>query len=143
MWSLSLSPTCPCRSLSTFSTLLPASTWATFMPPSWLPSPAHLTQLAKVMYTYWRERRTEQGGHRIISTLDYDETGSQNESYICFRHRKIRAICKTRASQITSSVPIQFPIIFMPFPPFSNHHETFLAPHEPIPPCLKSSNERW
>ena len=102
MWWLLLSPTCPCWSLSTFSTLLPASTWATFMPPPWLPSPAHLTQLAKVAYTYWHKQQTKQGGHCIISTLDYDETGSQNKSYICFQHWKIRAISKTGASQITS-----------------------------------------
>ena len=87
----------------TFSAPLPASTWATFTPPSWLPSPAHLTRLAKVVYPYWRERRTERGGHRIISILNYDETDSQNESYICFRHREIKAVRKTRASQVTSS----------------------------------------
>lgn len=87
----------------TLSAPLPAPTWATFTPPSWLPSPSHLTRLAKVVYPYWRERRIERGGHRIIPILNYDETDSQNESYICFRRREIKAVRKTRASQVTSS----------------------------------------
>ncbi|KAH7886603.1 enhancer of polycomb-like-domain-containing protein [Phlebopus sp. FC_14] len=86
----------------TFSSPLPSSMFATFIVPSWIPSPAQLLRLAKAIYPYWRERRTERGGHRIIPTLNFDETDT-NESYICFRRREIKAVRKTRASQATSS----------------------------------------
>jgi enhancer of polycomb-like protein len=35
--------------------------------------------------------------------VQFDETDTQNESYICFRRREIKAVRKTRASQVTSS----------------------------------------
>jgi enhancer of polycomb-like protein len=104
----------------TLSAPLPPSTFATFTVPVWVPTPSQLTRIARIIYPYWRERRTERGGHRIIPTLNvrssfshmasptdpsvqFDETDTQNESYICFRRREIKAIRKTRASQVTSS----------------------------------------
>ena len=45
---------------------LPASTWATFMPPSWLSSLAHLAWLAKVVYAYWCEQWTKRGSPKTI-----------------------------------------------------------------------------
>jgi enhancer of polycomb-like protein len=87
----------------TLSMPLPPATFATFTVPVWVPTPSQLTRIARIIYPYWRERRTERGGHRIIPTLNFDETDTQNESYICFRRREIKAVRKTRASQVTSS----------------------------------------
>ncbi|KAF9242838.1 enhancer of polycomb-like-domain-containing protein [Melanogaster broomeanus] len=85
-----------------FSSPLPSSLFATFTVPSWIPPPAQLFRIAKTIYPYWRERRIERGGHRIIPILNYDET-DVNDSYICFRRREIKSVRKTRASQATSS----------------------------------------
>jgi len=35
-----------------------------------VPTPSQLTRIARIIYPYWRERRTERGGHRIIATLN-------------------------------------------------------------------------
>lgn len=86
-----------------FSSPLPPSMFATFTVPTWIPQPALLLRLAKVIYPYWRDRRIERKGHRIIPTLNFDESDVLNESYICFRRREIKAVRKTRASQATSS----------------------------------------
>ncbi|KAG1850825.1 enhancer of polycomb-like-domain-containing protein [Suillus subalutaceus] len=86
-----------------FSSPLPSSMFATFTVPTWIPQPALLLRLAKVIYPYWRDRRIERKGHRIIPILNFDESDVLNESYICFRRREIKAVRKTRASQATSS----------------------------------------
>lgn len=86
-----------------FSSPLPPSMFATFTVPAWIPQPALLLRLAKVIYPYWRDRRIERKGHRIIPILNFDESDVLNESYICFRRREIKAVRKTRASQATSS----------------------------------------
>ncbi|KAG2040570.1 enhancer of polycomb-like-domain-containing protein [Suillus americanus] len=86
-----------------FSSPLPPSMFATFTVPTWIPQPALLLRLAKVIYPYWRDRRIERKGHRIIPILNFDESDVLNESYICFRRREIKAVRKTRASQATSS----------------------------------------
>lgn len=85
-----------------FSSPLLPSMFAAFAVPPWIPQPFHLLRIAKGIYPYWRERRIERGGHRIIPTLNFDETDT-NESYICFRRREIKTARKTRASQATSS----------------------------------------
>jgi len=86
-----------------FSNELPASLFACFTTPSWIPKPHQLLRIARIVYPYWKERRVERGGHRIIPILNGDESDTLNESYICFRRREIKAVRKTRASQITSS----------------------------------------
>ncbi|KAI6012212.1 enhancer of polycomb-like-domain-containing protein [Pisolithus marmoratus] len=86
-----------------FSSPLLPSMFAAFVVPPWIPPPSHLLRIAKVIYPHWRERRTERGGHRIIPCLNFDETDTTNESYICFRRREIKTARKTRASQATSS----------------------------------------
>lgn len=53
-----------------FLSPLPASMFAAFAVPAWMPPPAQLLRLAKAIYSHWRERRTERGGHRIIPTLN-------------------------------------------------------------------------
>ncbi|KAI9463887.1 enhancer of polycomb-like-domain-containing protein [Boletus coccyginus] len=86
-----------------FSSPLPPCVFASFIVPVWIPPPAQLLRLAKAIYPYWRERRIERGGHRIIPILNFDEADVINESYICFRRREIKSVRKTRASQATSS----------------------------------------
>lgn len=54
----------------TFSSPLPSVTFVSFTPPSWLPSPTRLTQIARVIYPYWKERKLERGGRRIIPTVN-------------------------------------------------------------------------
>ena len=54
----------------TFSAPLPPSMFADFISPSWLPAPAYLLRLARVVYPHWRERRLEAGGKRIIPTVN-------------------------------------------------------------------------
>ncbi|KAG5635227.1 hypothetical protein H0H81_011992 [Sphagnurus paluster] len=87
----------------TFSMPLPPPTFSAFVVPPWIPSPANLHRIARAIYPYWKERRLERGGHRIIPTLNYDETDTPNESYICFRRREIKAVRKTRAAQAPAS----------------------------------------
>ncbi|KAF8495934.1 enhancer of polycomb-like-domain-containing protein [Russula emetica] len=87
----------------TFSSLLRPDTFAAFIVPSWIPQPPQLLRFAKAIYPYWKERRVERGGHRIIPTLNFDESDVKNESYICFRRRDVKAMRKTRASQASSS----------------------------------------
>ena len=53
-----------------FSSPLPPSVFASFIVPTLIPPPAQLLRLAKVIFPYWRERRIERGGHRIIPILN-------------------------------------------------------------------------
>ncbi|KAF9261973.1 hypothetical protein L218DRAFT_470467 [Marasmius fiardii PR-910] len=86
----------------TFSSPLPSATFVSFALPSWLPSPPQLLQIAKAIYPYWKERKIERGGRRIIPTVNLDESDTLNESYICFRRRDVKTARKTRASQVSS-----------------------------------------
>jgi enhancer of polycomb-like protein len=54
----------------TFATPLAPSMFAVFVVPTWVPQPAHMLRLAKMMYSYWKERRTDRGGHRVIPALN-------------------------------------------------------------------------
>ncbi|KAI9453934.1 enhancer of polycomb-like-domain-containing protein, partial [Russula earlei] len=87
----------------TFSSRLTPDTFSAFTVPPWIPQPPHLLRFAKAIYPYWKERRVERGGLRIIPTLNFDESDVKNESYICFRRRDVKAMRKTRASQASSS----------------------------------------
>ncbi|THH09472.1 hypothetical protein EW145_g1997 [Phellinidium pouzarii] len=86
-----------------FANDLSPSFFATYMRPTDIPSPQTLVRMARAVYPYWRERKIEREGYRIIPTLNFDESDSKNESYICFRRREIKAIRKTRAAQVSSS----------------------------------------
>ncbi|KAJ7623472.1 enhancer of polycomb-like-domain-containing protein [Roridomyces roridus] len=87
----------------TFAAPLVPTDFAAFAVPSWIPHPPALTRIARAVYPHWKERRLEREGHRIIPILNGDENDLLNESYICFRRREIKAVRKTRASQVTSS----------------------------------------
>ncbi|KAL0958917.1 hypothetical protein HGRIS_014234 [Hohenbuehelia grisea] len=86
-----------------FSLPIPSSTFASFSVPEWIPSSPNLFRIARTIYPYWKERRIERGGQRIIPPLNGDEADTLNESYVCFRRREIKAVRKTRASQASSS----------------------------------------
>ncbi|THH11138.1 hypothetical protein EW146_g8143 [Bondarzewia mesenterica] len=87
----------------TFSSPLGPDVFTAFSVPAWIPQPPQIVRFAKVVYPYWKERRLERGGHRIIPVLNFDESDVLNESYICFRRRDVKAMRKTRASQASSS----------------------------------------
>ncbi|KAK0210971.1 enhancer of polycomb-like-domain-containing protein [Desarmillaria ectypa] len=87
----------------TFANPLPASLFARFVVPRGIPPPPQLLRMARLIYLYWKQRRIERGGQRIIPQLNGDETDTLNESYICFRRREVKAVRKTRASQANSS----------------------------------------
>ncbi|KAG6841599.1 hypothetical protein C0991_009355 [Blastosporella zonata] len=87
----------------TFSTQLPAPTFESYSIPSWIPPPPSLVRIARTIFPYWKERRLERSGHRIIPVLNFDESDMPNESYICFRRRETKAIRKTRAQQAPAS----------------------------------------
>ncbi|KAI9064742.1 hypothetical protein FKP32DRAFT_1665768 [Trametes sanguinea] len=87
----------------TFASPLQQEMFAVYQVPDWVPPPQQMLRYARVVYPYWRERRLERGGHRIIPTVNLDETDTLNESYICFRRREIKAVRKTRASQASYS----------------------------------------
>ncbi|KAI0360579.1 hypothetical protein OH77DRAFT_698921 [Trametes cingulata] len=87
----------------TFASPLKPEMFAVYQVPDWVPHPQQMLRYARVIYPYWRERRLERGGHRIIPTVNLDETDTKNESYICFRRREIKAVRKTRASQASYS----------------------------------------
>jgi enhancer of polycomb-like protein len=61
----------------TFSSPLLPPMFAAFTVPPWIPSPALLIRVARAVYPYWKERRLERSGHRIIPTLNV----SSNNSY--------------------------------------------------------------
>ncbi|RPD66682.1 hypothetical protein L226DRAFT_453767 [Lentinus tigrinus ALCF2SS1-7] len=87
----------------TFGHPLHPDMFAVYSVPDWVPQPPQLHRMARIVYPYWRERRLERGGHRIIPPVNLDESDTKNESYICFRRREIKAIRKTRASQASFS----------------------------------------
>jgi len=106
-----------------FSNPLSPHMFAKFGPPTWLPEPSHLVKLARIIYSYWKERRTERKGQRIIPIVNVslsrtstwppclffhqgDETDTLNESYVCFRRREMKTTRKLRNSQ--TSVPTRF-----------------------------------
>lgn len=58
----------------TFSTRLTPDTFAAFTVPLWIPQPPQLLRFAKAIYPYWKERRVERSGHRIIPTLNVSQS---------------------------------------------------------------------
>lgn len=73
--------------------------FAKFWAPPWIPRPLQLVAMAAVVYPHWKARRLDRRGHPIIPTLNFDESDIQNEGYVCFRQREVKAVRRTRASQ--------------------------------------------
>lgn len=65
----------------TFSSPLTPAIFATFTVPAWIPSSAHIVRTARVVYPYWKERRIERNGHRIIPTLNVSSALTYQNSY--------------------------------------------------------------
>ncbi|KAI0065205.1 hypothetical protein BV25DRAFT_146653 [Artomyces pyxidatus] len=86
-----------------FGSTLEPDAFAAFSAPSWIPSPFAMVRYAKAIYPHWRDRKIERNGQRIVPVLNYNESDTKNESYICFRRREVKNIRKTRASQASSS----------------------------------------
>ncbi|KIM44097.1 hypothetical protein M413DRAFT_68403 [Hebeloma cylindrosporum] len=86
-----------------FSAPLPPTMFATYTVPPWISPHVSLLRIAKAVYGYWKERKLERKGHRIIPIVNGDESDTLNESYICFRRRETKVPRKTRSSQVTSS----------------------------------------
>lgn len=57
-----------------FSAPLPPPMFATYTVPTWIPNPTALLKIAKTIYPYWKERRIERAGHRIIPSLNVSLT---------------------------------------------------------------------
>ncbi|KAH9161676.1 hypothetical protein EDB89DRAFT_2156514 [Lactarius sanguifluus] len=70
----------------TFSNKLTPDMFAAFAVPLWIPQPQQLLCFAKATYPYWKERRIERGGHRIIPTLNMSLTHRRTSLHL--RHSR-------------------------------------------------------
>ncbi|WVF68779.1 hypothetical protein IAT40_003551 [Kwoniella sp. CBS 6097] len=78
-----------------FSSPIPASFLPSNEIPKTLPDLKVLSRMARNVYPHWKARREEREGKSIMPALNYDET-NDNDPYVCFRRRDIRAHRKTR-----------------------------------------------
>nr|XP_031864462.1 uncharacterized protein CI109_000376 [Kwoniella shandongensis]KAA5531534.1 hypothetical protein CI109_000376 [Kwoniella shandongensis] len=78
-----------------FSSPIPASFLPSNEIPKGLPDLKVLSRMARSIYSHWKARREERNGKSIMPALNYDET-NDNDPYVCFRRRDIRATRKTR-----------------------------------------------
>ncbi|KAJ7689094.1 hypothetical protein B0H14DRAFT_3051279 [Mycena olivaceomarginata] len=85
-----------------FSDPLPSTMFASYVTPSWIPPPALVVQIARTVYEHWKQRRSLSKGRKLRPSLNYDESGSLDEAYICFRHNT-KTVCKTRASLVNNA----------------------------------------
>jgi enhancer of polycomb-like protein len=51
--------------------------------------------MARNIFPYWKSRREQRKGHRIIPQLNFDET-NDGDPYVCFRRRDVKVTRKTR-----------------------------------------------
>lgn len=54
----------------TFAAPLQPDMFAVYAVPSWVPQPPQMLRYSRIIYPYWRERRLERGGHRIIPVVN-------------------------------------------------------------------------
>ncbi|KAJ7817509.1 hypothetical protein B0H14DRAFT_3148263 [Mycena olivaceomarginata] len=85
-----------------FSNPLPSTMFASYVTPSWIPPPALVVQIARSMYEHWKQRRSLSKGRKLRPSLDYDESDSLGEAYICFRRNK-KPVRRTRASLVNNA----------------------------------------
>ncbi|WVR06584.1 hypothetical protein IAU60_003616 [Kwoniella sp. DSM 27419] len=78
-----------------FSSPIPASFLPSNEIPKDLPELKALARMARNVYPHWKLRREERQGKPVLPALNYDET-NDNDPYVCFRRRDIRATRKTR-----------------------------------------------
>ncbi|KZS93199.1 hypothetical protein SISNIDRAFT_486115 [Sistotremastrum niveocremeum HHB9708] len=82
---------------SVFSPHPPAAYFCSYSVPEIMAEPGRVLGLARIVYDYWKQRRLERGGRRIMAQLSYDES-NENDPYVCFRRRDVKPIRKTRAT---------------------------------------------
>ncbi|GJJ13337.1 hypothetical protein Clacol_007589 [Clathrus columnatus] len=87
---------------------LSSAVFANFEIPSHVPPPDKLTDMARCVYSWWRERRIERKGQRIVPQLHIlvidaqekeDKTGGS--PYTCFRKREVKPMRRTRTNNVT------------------------------------------
>ncbi|WWC71031.1 uncharacterized protein I206_104984 [Kwoniella pini CBS 10737] len=78
-----------------FASPIPTSFLPSNEIPKGLPDLKVLSRMARNVYPHWKTRREERDGKSIMPALNYDET-NDNDPYVCFRRRDIRATRKTR-----------------------------------------------
>lgn len=54
----------------TFASPLPAALFALYDVPSWIPPPAQLLRLSRIVFSHWRTRRVSRDGHPIIPVVN-------------------------------------------------------------------------
>ncbi|ODV93790.1 hypothetical protein PACTADRAFT_45786 [Pachysolen tannophilus NRRL Y-2460] len=64
-----------------------------------------LDKYGEKVYKHWKERRLARNGRPIFPALRFEDPNENNDSdpYICFRHRTIRSVRKTRKSDLQNS----------------------------------------
>ncbi|KAF8340717.1 uncharacterized protein EI90DRAFT_3012493 [Cantharellus anzutake] len=56
--------------------------------------PSHLIWLARTIYPYYKEREIVSQGHKIIPSLNFNESNAE-DAYMCFCRRDVKSVCKT------------------------------------------------
>ncbi|EPY51149.1 NuA4 histone acetyltransferase complex Epl1 [Schizosaccharomyces cryophilus OY26] len=62
----------------------------------------NLKPLVTHVYPYWRERRIQSEGKRILLTAQVGDDKEDDDPYVCFRRREVRQARKTRRSDTQS-----------------------------------------
>ncbi|ODQ68163.1 hypothetical protein NADFUDRAFT_5639, partial [Nadsonia fulvescens var. elongata DSM 6958] len=61
-------------------------------------------QFGEIIYPHWKQRRQQRGGHSIFPRLKFeDNEKDDSDPYVCFRHRELRQVRKTRRTDTNSS----------------------------------------
>ncbi|KAF8329698.1 enhancer of polycomb-like-domain-containing protein [Cantharellus anzutake] len=83
-----------------FATPLSPTLFASFIVPPHARDPSHLIRLARTIYPHYKERKIARQGHKIIPSLNFDESNSE-DAYVCFRRRDVKSVRKTRRTDTT------------------------------------------
>ncbi|KAI5803217.1 enhancer of polycomb-like-domain-containing protein [Geopyxis carbonaria] len=65
-----------------------------------------LKNIAKLLYSHWKEQKIARGGRALIPVLKKFEQGNEKDDgdpYVCFRRREVRQVRKTRRTDAQSS----------------------------------------
>jgi enhancer of polycomb-like protein len=60
---------------------------------------AALKESARVIYSFWKERKEQRQGKSLIPALNFDES-NESDPYVCFRRREVKTIRKTRKTDV-------------------------------------------
>ena len=56
-----------------FASNLQPDMFALYAVPAWIPAPLQMLRFARLVFPYWRERRLDRGGHRIIPAVNVSD----------------------------------------------------------------------